>query len=105
MEKELFISAARAVLEKYGDDNSLVQLLSKGRENKVFDQFCVRIVDCFRPLTAQTRVKAMSTLHSLCLDVVPGLQIHRTTHSSGADPYNTKCKSSPFQYGSCRRQD
>ena len=71
MEKELFVKATMAVLDKYGDDSKLSQVLRSGRENvEVFDQFCVKIVDSFRPLTQQARVKALSKFHQLCITVL-----------------------------------
>ena len=74
MERELVVKAALAVLEKYGDDSYLSHFVEKGRENgEIFDPFCVQLIDTFRPLTAQSRVKALSNFHQLCVTVVRSL--------------------------------
>lgn len=74
MAKELFVKATVEVVEKYGDDSQLSQLLRRGRNNvEDFDIFCIQIVGILRPLAVLDRMKVLSSFHQLSIHVLPSM--------------------------------
>ena len=94
--RELFVKASLEVLEKYGAECLLSRLVQRGRDNvDAFDEFCVQMIATLRPLEAQSRVKALSSFHQLCITVIPRLfvepAIHKITSSTLASTYISRC--------------
>ena len=70
------MEAAIAVLNKYGADNNLSDLLRRGGGNEattVFNIFCVQLVGNLRPLTTIGRTKALSSFHQLSVTALEDL--------------------------------
>ena len=75
-DEELVVGAAQAVLDKYGADSDLSDLLQRVRESDataIFNGFCKRLVDHLRPLAAISRTKALSSFHKLSITTLKDL--------------------------------
>ena len=69
-DEELVVGAAQAVLDKYGTDSDLSDILHRVRESDataIFNGFCKRLVDHLRPLAAISRTKTLSSFHQLSI--------------------------------------
>ena len=75
-DEDLVVEAAIAVLNKYGADSNLSDLLRRGGENDattVFNIFCGQLVGNLRPLTTLGRTKALSSFHQLSVTALEDL--------------------------------
>ena len=76
MDEDLVVEAAIAVLNKYGTDSNLSDLLRRGGKNDattVFNIFCGQLVGNLRPLTTLGRTKALSSFHQLSVTALEDL--------------------------------
>ena len=74
--EELVVGAAQAVLDKYGADSDLSELLHRVLEidaTAIFNSFCRRLVDHLRPLVTISRTKALVSFHQLSISALKDL--------------------------------
>ena len=75
-DEELVVRATQAVLDKYGADSDLSDLLHRVRESDataIFNGFCKQLIDHLRPLVAISRTKALSSFHQLSITALKDL--------------------------------
>ena len=101
-DEELVVGAAQAVLDKYGADSDLSDLLRRVRESDataIFNCFCKWLVDHLRPLAAISRNKGTVLLSSVKYNYFERpveAAVHRTGGGNSAGSHNAKCEAASF---------
>ena len=69
-DEDLVVRAAGIVLDKYGADRNLSDLVRSGETTTVFCVFCGRLVNHLRPLTTLSQTKRLTSFHQLSVTVL-----------------------------------